>query len=271
MQTGQKLKFMRLVQGLSQQELSKEVGALPPYLARYESGVNEPKKSMTLRLANALGVNVEWLVYSTKAPFVFLASRPIKVDTPARQANTVANGISALLPALLKSAEVEGCLRFNNQMTSSRYFLFIFHSLDPQAKGVDQQSVLLLFASPLLHETIDTVLQELDITVQDLLYQGEEPDSLHADEASTFLRNVLEQAKTIQGISMDIDGCMAAWQQNRRKGQKARATKWPIPVLMTLESPEEITRETALNAISKAIDSAVLPAGMTLKLQREKV
>ena len=61
---GENLKKLRKIRGFSQQDLAKIAGVAYNTIAKIEAGTNSnPTLETTLRLAKALGVNINELVY----------------------------------------------------------------------------------------------------------------------------------------------------------------------------------------------------------------
>jgi transcriptional regulator with XRE-family HTH domain len=266
MEIGGKIRFLRLLRGQTQQELCYDIGTGPPYLARYEKGTSEPKKEMTLRLAQALGVNVEWLLYSTKAPFVFYIGMPISQETPIRHGNTIIAGLNVLLPQFLAESSIEACLRVS--LAGSDCYLFAIHALDFSGQAVQDGSVLLVMATPAVKDIIDQSLQGKGITAQEISLghiDGSRPIQSVLEDAEIFLRPLLKRARATGPAWLDVEQCIAAWRQHQN--DEGRRSIWILPVSLTLESHEKITREEALAIVAKVINDATtrLPKGYFLR------
>lgn len=59
---GQRVRALRRSAGMSQEQLGEAAALFRTYVARIESGAADPTLSVLLRLAEALGVNVETLL-----------------------------------------------------------------------------------------------------------------------------------------------------------------------------------------------------------------
>jgi DNA-binding XRE family transcriptional regulator len=59
LEPGYQIARLRIMRGLTQQELAEKVGTKQPSIARLESGKTEPKISFLRRLAEALGADLE--------------------------------------------------------------------------------------------------------------------------------------------------------------------------------------------------------------------
>ena len=56
-----KLKILRLVKGITQGELARNVGISRPWLSSIECGWSRPSEAVAERIAQALGVEERWL------------------------------------------------------------------------------------------------------------------------------------------------------------------------------------------------------------------
>jgi DNA-binding XRE family transcriptional regulator len=59
LEPGYQIARLRILRGLTQEELAEKVGTKQPSIARLESGKTEPKISFLRRLAEALGADLE--------------------------------------------------------------------------------------------------------------------------------------------------------------------------------------------------------------------
>ena len=59
---GTRIKVIRSLRGLTQEELGKRIGATQSLVTNYECGRREPGVRYLLRLARVLNVSVDWLV-----------------------------------------------------------------------------------------------------------------------------------------------------------------------------------------------------------------
>jgi len=65
MSFAQRLSEVRKKRGLSQEEVAKKLGTQAPAIGRYERGVAKPTIDVASRLANILGVSLDYLVGNT--------------------------------------------------------------------------------------------------------------------------------------------------------------------------------------------------------------
>lgn len=61
-----RLKTLREERGLSQQSLAKEIGVSQKAIDFWERGINEPKASYLIKLAEYFGVSVDYLLGRTE-------------------------------------------------------------------------------------------------------------------------------------------------------------------------------------------------------------
>lgn len=64
---GTKLKELRQERGLSQEELAQRIGTQPPQLSRYENGKSKPSIPVAKKLADELGVTIDFFMPDTSA------------------------------------------------------------------------------------------------------------------------------------------------------------------------------------------------------------
>jgi transcriptional regulator with XRE-family HTH domain len=65
MLTGQKLKMIRTLKGMTQRDLAEKAGISPVSLATFESGKSDMRSSTIVKLCEALGVTVTYHVGDT--------------------------------------------------------------------------------------------------------------------------------------------------------------------------------------------------------------
>lgn len=69
----ERLKKTRIAAGYTQYELSKIVGITRTAYTNYELGIREPSTKILLKLSDALGVSIEWLMTGKNfKPNIFL-------------------------------------------------------------------------------------------------------------------------------------------------------------------------------------------------------
>lgn len=65
---GERLKLARLASGISQQVLADRVALSCSAIKNYETGYSDPRLEWAAKLAEALGVSLNWLVYGNHPP-----------------------------------------------------------------------------------------------------------------------------------------------------------------------------------------------------------
>lgn len=65
MKTGKRIQQAREQKNMTQEELAKRAKISRSALANYESGIREPKGEILVRIAEALEVSIDWLLYRT--------------------------------------------------------------------------------------------------------------------------------------------------------------------------------------------------------------
>ena len=64
---GERIRAARKDSGLSQADLAQRIGVSQPAIAAWESGVHDPRRVVMARLADALGVSLEWLAAGARS------------------------------------------------------------------------------------------------------------------------------------------------------------------------------------------------------------
>ena len=83
---GRKIAEARIAKGWSQSDLAKKIGTTQQQIARYESGENDVKASIILKLSAALDVTVSYLLGLDSA------ARPLPVECSAPSVGRIAAG-----------------------------------------------------------------------------------------------------------------------------------------------------------------------------------
>lgn len=96
------LKRLREEAGLSQKALAETSGVPRPTIAHLESGQANPTLSVALKVAGALGVNVDGLVDPGEAPVVILSPRTLPTERTSRLRR-----VQVLAPGTLRDPLVE--------------------------------------------------------------------------------------------------------------------------------------------------------------------
>ena len=97
MTPGERIKLLRLIQGMTQQKLCDMVGTVPQYLTRYESGKVAIPVRLVAKLSDALGTRPGWISYGQGDPFTFLVGAPVANNAPGHLVSTVVKGLSSRL------------------------------------------------------------------------------------------------------------------------------------------------------------------------------
>ncbi len=80
-----KLKILRLEQGKTQEEIAQMLGISRGCLANYETGKRQPDQEMLKKLAELLGVSVDFLINCSDVRNVTLNEEELKVHTRANE------------------------------------------------------------------------------------------------------------------------------------------------------------------------------------------
>ena len=65
---GEKIREIRKARGLTQKELGEKAGIAEPTIRRYELGKLNPKIETVKKIADALGVDMNCLLYTSPSP-----------------------------------------------------------------------------------------------------------------------------------------------------------------------------------------------------------
>lgn len=80
-----KLKMLRLEQGKTQEEIAKTIGISRGCLANYETGKRKPDSDMLKRIAEILGVSIDFLVNRSELRKVSISEEDFKVHARANE------------------------------------------------------------------------------------------------------------------------------------------------------------------------------------------
>lgn len=93
---GKRIAGARALKGLTQTALAKKIGTTQQQIARYESGENDVKSSVILKISAALGVTISYLLGLDESPFPSSTSqaRPVAGDASLPFVGCIAAGVS---------------------------------------------------------------------------------------------------------------------------------------------------------------------------------
>ena len=76
------IRTRRRILGLTMKQLANIVGVTEAAISHYETGRREPDNDMLLRIANALGVTVDYLISNEESPDMVTAQEKAPEDDP---------------------------------------------------------------------------------------------------------------------------------------------------------------------------------------------
>ena len=76
------IRTRRRILGLTMKQLANIVGVTEASISHYETGRREPDNDMLLRIANALGVTVDYLISNEESPDLVPAQEKAPNDDP---------------------------------------------------------------------------------------------------------------------------------------------------------------------------------------------
>ena len=82
-----RLKEIRKMKGLSQQEVAAAIGCSSTSYSRYETGIRQPSIELSLRIADVLGVTVDYLLGRQMIEDSILSAYEIELVKAAREAD----------------------------------------------------------------------------------------------------------------------------------------------------------------------------------------
>ncbi len=263
MEFGEKLRFLRLVQGLSQKELASMAGTSSPYLARYEASVNRPKRATTLLLAQSLRVRVEWLDYGVGAPFLLRVWVPVREEDTKKHRETVIRGVETLFPEFLSSNNVLHVVRYaggNNDV----HYLIAFKAMDSTGKCANDISVVIIFVDDGLDLIVGKHLTECKITVNDcdITSVNVNSDIDSSDLFEFYIGNLSAEIAGVEPFKYISD-----YVENEKNKESRQL--WTIPVSFVIESDAEITQKEAEKLIYEAAESLNFNTNLGVKLKFE--
>lgn len=87
------IRTRRRILGLTMKQLANIVGVTEAAISHYETGRREPDNDMLLRIANALGVTVDYLISNEESPDLVPAQEKSPADDRA-EAKQLLEGLS---------------------------------------------------------------------------------------------------------------------------------------------------------------------------------
>lgn len=263
MEFGKKLRFLRLMQGLSQKKLALMAGTSSPYLARYEASVNRPKRDTTLVLAQILRVRVEWLDYGIGAPFLLRVWVPVRDEDTKKHRETVIRGVEALLPEFLSSNNILHAVRYaggNNDV----HYLIAFKAVDSTGKLANDTSVVIIFVDDELDSIVGKHLIGSNITVNNW---DSTLVNVTSDIDSTGLFTFYIENLSTKIAGVDTYKYISDYVESEKNQEHKQL--WTIPVSVVVESNSEITRKEAEKLIYEAIETLNSNSTSAVKLKFE--
>lgn len=249
MEFGKKLRLLRLMQGLSQKDLACLVGTTPPYLARYEASVNHPKRDATMMLSQSLRVSVEWLDFSTGAPFLLRVWAPFREGGTKKHKAAVIRGAETLLPEFLSNTKILHVVRYAGGANDVHY-LIAFHAMDSRGRFAHDISVVIIFVDDELDKIVGKYfgINELKVHELDSSSLNVTPDINSSDIFAFYIENLSHIISFI-----DVDQYISDFIRSEAFEEEKRS--WIIPVRICVNSPIEITQKKAEKILFEAIES----------------
>lgn len=101
---GMRIKEARIKKGWSQEQLANKLGTSKSVISGYETGRNDPAQSMVIKLADSLGVSINWLMFGEEKeePEEELKE---EVKILAREANNLSDIQLDLIRKMIKEFE----------------------------------------------------------------------------------------------------------------------------------------------------------------------
>ncbi|QXE92676.1 helix-turn-helix domain-containing protein [Geomonas subterranea] len=264
MEFGRKLRFLRLMQGMSQKDLACLVGTTPPYLARYEASVNHPKRDVTLMLSRSLRVSVEWLDFSTGAPFLLRVWAPFGEGDSKKHRAAVIREAEALFPEFLSSTNILHVVRYTGG-NSDVHYLIAFQAIDSREKPAHDISVVIIFVKDELDEIISNCFDSSGIK----LYEWDnnsvnvDPDIDSADVFEFYIENLSIKLPTVDAKKYISDYI-------RSESFEEEKLSWLIPINIYVRSNTELSQKKAEKLLYQAIENFNLNSSSGVKLEVQK-
>lgn len=74
----QRLKEAREERAMSMDDLANKIGISKGSIWKYEQGLREPKVSACIKIANALGVNFDWIIGDSEEKYIATTSEEVQ-------------------------------------------------------------------------------------------------------------------------------------------------------------------------------------------------
>jgi transcriptional regulator with XRE-family HTH domain len=259
MDTGTKIKLYRVLNGMTQKELSEAVKTDPTYLVRYERGPIEPPTKIIFKLCEELGIEARWLIESDTAPYAFMLAEPIREGMNARQITGILNAFQELFPAFLEDSKVDAFCKI--VLSDGAAYCFAFHVKARQGSLLHDGSVLIFILPEAYEKDMDRLLaahslvseepsrREVSLIKSILLKEGTD-----LSEGYKALQSILDRICNKGAEWINIEECIKAWRQ--RFQIQGKRYEWIIPVNVNISSKDRISREDALRLIEKMMNNA---------------
>ena len=239
MTPGERIRFLRLIQGMTQKTLCDVLGIVPPHLARYESGKVSIPVRLVSKFSEALGTRPGWISYGEGTPFTFLIGTPAEKDASGHAVSTVLKGLSS------------GLLTNFRQETAVRHTVKV-ELVDSVVYALAGDSFLLLIIA---FKPVSQVLSRCaGQGMETVSVVGATAAKIAEGEGRKDLLKILS-ALSKKVLPLNVKGLADMWE--RRFVFMTSRKEWPVTLMV--KSGERMTREDAERVLLNSIDLNRLP------------
>lgn len=242
MTPGERIKLLRLIQGMTQQNLCDMVGTVPQYLTRYESGKVAMPVRLVAKFGDALGTRPGWISYGQGDPFTFLVGAPVEKDAPGYAVSMVVKGLSS------------GLLTKFRQETGIRHTVKI-ELVDGVIYALAGNRFLLMIVA--FKPVRQVLARSAGRGMETVSVAGASAIGIAEGEGRKDLLKVLSALRK-EILPLSAKSLADMWE--RRNILMTGRNEWPVTV--TVKGAEKMTKEEAERALFDAIDQNKLLRGI---------
>ncbi|WP_306534463.1 helix-turn-helix domain-containing protein [Geobacter sp.] len=239
MHIGERIKLLRLLHGMGQQELADAINVQQAKVPKYEGGRHVPRSKMLAEIARALECNAKWLSTGEGAPFLCGAfSVPARCyDGKERAVTRVVSDLSILLPSLIAEQQVSDV--YVARVSDLPNLIALF----PLQEG----GILIIQARDGFCVELDEIVRSLKMLRRaEITYAQFETFFGQAAESHAARRELLDSFELL------LRGeCLAQLEEFIRRVSYRKI--WKVRTVITLKNEEGITESEAREMIQKII------------------
>lgn len=271
---GDRLKLLRILHGLSQNDLSGALGIHQSKIVYYEAGKVAPRQKMVKRIASFFDCNPRWLSEGQPPAFRLAWSElpPPRYGHLNRMVRDAEHGLQELLPKFCQEHEVKRVFCFTWEGRGSVLSIgfgdrkssnFLMIKTDPSFGEIIRK----IFYD-LKIETISIGTDDVSENVWEHLFR-EDND---VEEGKKSLRIIFQKIKSVipDQLSDNQAELYVYKYENRLKVLQQRG-RWSFPCDVTVTREGGISRSDALQEVMNLLQNYVSPTGALVEIAFKKM